>query len=190
MSEKTGEKPESYNNSNNLYAEEITVEHCVMFHKDLVKTTAKPEMSAPEIVDRITAKLREFNVFKNFSSSKFYSFLLQAELNLFITSFFDEGKNLLENRDFEELCEEALRSPSAELVKYALAWANSKENLIEIVYLIATRNENQGLDIRFSLELLMISAWLVFKRKISINLNKKHALMTYGELLNCFSQKL
>ena len=140
MTEKAGENPESFNSSNNIYAEEITLEHCVMFHKDLVKTTAKPEMSAPEIVDKITAKLREFNVFKNFSASKFYDFLLQAELNLFITSFFDEGKNLMENRDFEELCEEAIRSASAELIKYVLAWANTKENLIEIVYLIATRN--------------------------------------------------
>lgn len=177
-------------NSNRLYAEEITVEHCVMIHRDLMKSTSKVEMTSNEIVDKITTKLKEFNVFKNFSDRKFYEFLMQAEINLYITSFFEEGKNLLENKEFEDICEEVSKSASAEIVKYALAWANTKENCVEITYLISTRNENQGFDIKFALELLMIFAFLIFKRRISININRKHLLLAFGELLNCLSQRL
>ena len=177
-------------NNNRLYAEEITVEHCVMIHKDLVKSNSKVELTSSDSVDKITMKLKEFNVFKNFSAKKFYEFLLQAEINLYITSFFDEGKNLLDDKEFEELCEEAVKSPSSEIVKYGLAWAISKENIVEIVYLVSTRNENQGLDIKFSLELLIIFAYLIYKRKISLNLNRKHLFIAFGELMNCFARKL
>ena len=177
-------------NNNRLYAEEITVEHCVMIHKEMVKSTSKVEMTSSDCIDKITIKLKEFNVFKNFSAKKFYEFLIQAEINLYITSFFEEGKNLLENKEFEELCEEAIKSPSAEIVKYAMAWAVNKENIVEIVYLVSTRNDSQNLEIKFSLELLMIFAFLVYKRKLSININRKHLLFTFGELLNAFSIKL
>lgn len=177
-------------NNNRLYAEEITVEHCVMIHKEMVKSTSKVEMTSSDCIDKITVKLKEFNVFKNFSAKKFYEFLIQAEINLYITSFFEEGKNLLENKEFEEICEEAIKSPSAEIVKYAMAWAVNKENIVEIVYMVSTRNDSQNLDIKFSLELLMIFAFLIYKRKLSINVNRKHLLLAFGELLNAFSRRL
>lgn len=177
-------------NNNTLYAEEITVEHCVMIHRDLVKSNASMDVTTNDCVEKITYRLKEFNVFKNFSSKKFYQFLFQAEINIYITSFFEEGKNLLLEKEFEDICEEISKSPSAEIVKYALAWAVTKEHIIEIAYLVSSRNEAQGLDIKFSLELLMIFAYLIYKRKMAININKKHLFMCFGELLNCFSQKL
>lgn len=178
------------NNDNCLYAEEITVEHCVMIHKDFLASPEKIQMTSSDFVDQITSKLKEFNVFKNFSAKKFYEFLIQAEINIYITSFFEDGRNLLEDMEFEELCECSLKSPSADIVKYALAWALNKDNIIEIIYLICTRNETKGMHIEFALELLIIFAYLIYKRKLPININKKHLFVALGDLLNWFSQKM
>lgn len=180
----------SYRQSNSLYAEEITVEHSVMIYKNILSSLEKIQLTSSEIADNISIKLKEFNVFKNFSAKKFYEFLIQAEINIYIDSFFDEGKNLLECMEFEELCENAVKSPSAEIAKYALAWALNKENITEVVYLICTKNETHGLDIKFALELLIIFSYLIYKRKITISINRKHLFVTFGEILNCFAQKL
>lgn len=176
--------------SNSLYAEEITVEHSVMIYKNILSSIEKIQLTSSEIADNISIKLKEFNVFKNFSAKKFYEFLIQAEINIYIDSFFDEGRNLLECMEFEELCENAVKSPSAEIAKYALAWALNKENITEIVYLICTKSETHGLDIKFALELLIIFSYLIYKRKITISVNRKHLFATFGEILNCFAQKL
>lgn len=169
---------------------ELTIEEAIDCFHDI--KSGLSNMREPEqILDSIAIKMKEMNIFKNYSPAKMYQFLQQTERAMFSKeTIFDIMIDVIADKSLNEFIEQRVYLKYLSATRFIFAWASSTHQLVDIALGIASQGKRKDIDIMQAFELMLALAYHMQKKLIPLDLPEYKIAFVFGSLINLTLRKM